>query len=103
MSDPDEPVVGMFSVAGVSEERIFFDFEDFYDRQEFLPNAHVDCEVLYPRAGTVAEREWIGEQLDIGFLKYFGFEMGSGYRFAKRGCIDCTVYGDNVAPDFWEE
>ena len=103
VSHPDEPVVGMFSVAGVSEERIFFNFEDFYNRDDFLPNAHVECEVLFPPTMTRPQREWIGEQLEVGSLKYFGFEMGGGYRFAKSGCLDCTKYGSNVAPDFWEE
>ncbi len=103
ISDPNEPVVGMFSVAGVSKERIFFNFEDFYDRDDFLPNAHVECEVLFPPTMTRPQREWIGEQLEVGSLKYFGFEMGGGYRFAKSGCLDCTKYGSNVAPEFWEE
>lgn len=103
VNDPDEPVIGMFSVSGVSSKRIFFSFEDYYTPGDFLPNAHVECEVLFPPAGTVAQREWIGEQLEMGSIKYFGFEMGSGYRFAKTGCIDCTVFGTNVAPEFWEE
>ena len=103
ISDPSEPVVGMFSVAGVSRERIFFNFEDFYSRDEFLPNAHVECEVLVPPALTVPQREWIGEQLEIGSIKYFGFEKGTGFRFAKAGCIDCTKYGSNIAPEFWKE
>ncbi|MHA6280052.1 DUF4249 domain-containing protein [Salinimicrobium sp. CAU 1759] len=103
VSDPDEPVVGMFSVAGLSQERIFFNFEDFYDRDDFMPNAHVECEVLFPPTMTRPQREWIGEQLEVGSLKYFGFEMGGGYRFAKSGCLDCTKYGSNVAPDFWVE
>ncbi|WP_324719609.1 DUF4249 domain-containing protein [Salinimicrobium sp. HB62] len=103
ISDPDEPVVGIFSVAGVSRKRIFFNFEDFYDRDDFIPNAHVECEVLFPPTLTRSQRESIGEQLKVGSLKYFGFEMGGGYRFAKAGCLDCTKYGSNIAPDFWEE
>ena len=106
VSDPGEPVVGMFNVASISLQRIFFNFEDFYDRQEFLPNTHVECEVLFPPTGTVAQRNVIGEQLRIGDIKYLGFEVAlpaNIYRFIKAGCVDCTLYGSNTAPEFWEE
>lgn len=103
VSDPGEPVVGIFSVAGISSERIFFDFEDIYGGVDFGIDAHVKCEVLYPPTGTAKEREAIGGQLENGSLKYLGFEMGVGYRFIKTGCVDCTVFGSNVAPEFWEE
>ncbi|MHA6280048.1 DUF4249 domain-containing protein [Salinimicrobium sp. CAU 1759] len=103
VSDPDQPVVGMFTVAGVSSERIFFDFEDFYGDLDFGIDEHVKCEVLFPPTSTVNERKAIGGQLENGSLKYLGFEMGVGYRFIKAGCVDCTIFGSNVAPDFWEE
>ncbi|WP_324719613.1 DUF4249 domain-containing protein [Salinimicrobium sp. HB62] len=103
VSDPGEPVVGIFTVARVSSERIFFDFEDFYGDLDFGIDAHVKCEVLYPPTSTVNDREAIGGQLENGSLKYLGFEMGVGYRFIKTGCVDCTVFGSNVPPDFWQE
>ncbi|MHA6280049.1 DUF4249 domain-containing protein [Salinimicrobium sp. CAU 1759] len=106
VNDPDEPVVGIFSVAGVSSKRIFFNFEDFYKRQEFIPSAHVECEVLLPPTATVAQRNALGEQLRIGDLKYLGYEKAlpaNIYRFIKAGCVDCTLYGSNTAPEFWEE
>lgn len=106
VSDPNEPVIGMFTVSGTSSKRIFFNFEDFYNRQEFIPNAHVECELLLPPTATVAQRNVLGEQLRIGDIKYLGFEVGDPaniYRFARAGCVDCNLFGTNTAPDFWEE
>ncbi|WP_324719612.1 DUF4249 domain-containing protein [Salinimicrobium sp. HB62] len=106
VNDPDEPVVGMFSVAGVSSRRIFLDFEDFYRREEFIPDSHVKCEVLTPPTATVAQRNILGEQLRIGDIKYLGYEVADPanvYRFVKAGCVDCTLYGSNTAPEFWKE
>lgn len=102
VNDPDEPVIGMFSVAGVNSRRIFFSFEDFYE-SDFGVDDHVECEVLLPPTSSRAELEAVGGQLANGSIKYFGFELGTGYRFAKAGCIDCTLFGPNSAPDFWEE
>ena len=104
VDDPDEPVVGMFNVAGISSERIFFDFEDLYGDLDFGIDEHVKCKVLYPPTATVEDREAIGGLLDNGSWKYLGFDMsGDGYRFIKAGCVDCTLFGSNIAPDFWEE
>lgn len=103
VSDPNKPVVGMFSPAGVSSKRIFFNFEDFYGGLDYGIDEHVQCKVLYPPTTTVEDREAIGGQLENGTIKYFGYEMGKGYRFAKAGCIDCTLFGSNRAPGFWEE
>ncbi|MGB7843400.1 MAG: DUF4249 domain-containing protein, partial [Salinimicrobium sp.] len=103
LSDPEEPVVGIFSVNAVKSKRIFFNFEDFYDRNVFTPDVHVECEAGFPPTATQEDRETIGESLAEGKLKYLGFDPTRGYRFVKAGCVDCTVYGTNVPPDFWVE
>ncbi|MCC8361382.1 DUF4249 domain-containing protein [Salinimicrobium sediminilitoris] len=103
-SDPDEAVVGVFSLAAVTVQRIFFDFEDFYNRNDFRPDAHVkECEAVFPPTGTAADREVLRESLATGRLKYLGFDVQKGYRFVRAACIDCTVFGTNVPPEFWEE
>lgn len=104
VSDPDEAVVGLFEVAAVSSERIFFDFEDFYDPNDFRPDAHVEeCEAVFPPTATPAEKATVMEALAMGRLKYLGFDIQRGHRFARAECVDCTVFGTNVPPDFWEE
>jgi hypothetical protein len=102
LTNPDEPVVGMFSVAGVSSERISFNFEDFYGNIDFGIDKHVKCEVLRPNLATLKEREVIAAQMEAGIIKYFGKDE-KGTRFAKAECIDCTLLGSNTPPDFWEE
>lgn len=104
VSNPGEAVVGFFEVSSVSSERIIFDFEDFYDRNDFRLDSHVDeCEAVFPPTGTQAEKELVIDALAMGRLKYLGFDIQRGHRFARAECVDCTVFGTNVPPDFWEE
>ncbi|WP_169578119.1 DUF4249 domain-containing protein [Salinimicrobium xinjiangense] len=103
-SDPNEKVIGFFSIADVSSQRIFFDFEDFYERSEVRPASHVTgCEISVPDLSTTGNKEALAQQLNVGNVKYFAYEFGVGYKFVKAGCIDCTVFGTNVVPDFWEK
>lgn len=105
VSDPDEKVIGFFSVAGVSSQRIFFDYEDFYQDDSHRPESHVSgCQVTIPFTATTRSREELAGHLSVGSVKYLGpGEMGVGYRIVKAGCVDCTVFGNNEAPDFWVE
>ncbi|WP_029037048.1 DUF4249 domain-containing protein [Salinimicrobium xinjiangense] len=102
-SDPDEKVIGFFSIADVSSQRIFFDFEDFYSTKEFIPDSHVSlCEVKVPDSSTDAEIQALRQQLESGSVKFIGMDVLK-YRFVRSHCVDCTLYGTNAVPDFWIE
>jgi hypothetical protein len=103
LSDPNEKVIGFFSVAEVNAQRLFFDFEEFYSRKEFIPDSHISlCEVLAPPINTEAEIRALKDQIERGSVKYIGMEVDQ-HLFVRARCVDCTFFGTNVPPDFWEE
>lgn len=107
INDPDEKVIGFFSVAGVSSQRIFLNFDDFFSKKEFLPNSHVSsCEVLVPETSTDAQIRALRNQLEMGSIKLTGWEQVPNsvvYYFVRARCVDCTYFGTNEVPDFWVE
>lgn len=101
VDDPEEKVIGFFSVAEVSSKRLFFDFEDFYNRKEFIPDSHINyCRVLSPPVSTKQEIESLRKQLEMGAIKFIGTEVEQNL-FVAAQCVDCTFFGTNVVPDFW--
>lgn len=107
VDDPDETVLGFFEVAGVSEQRAFFRFEDL-DRRFPLP------EVQYPCNGP-------DQLVAISTLDSLGYYVkGKGYgiisaeycytehcenefnaSLAPNYCTDCRFRGPSTKPDFW--
>jgi hypothetical protein len=103
-SDPDEKVIGFFSIADISSQRIFFNYEDFFPKNGPRPDSHVSgCEIIIPDTSTSEDIEELVNQLRMGSVKYFGYEFGVGNKVVKAGCVDCTIFGTNEAPHFWEE
>ncbi|NJW51586.1 DUF4249 domain-containing protein [Salinimicrobium oceani] len=105
VTQPDEPVIGFFSVASVATKRIFFDFLDFYSLSEGGATFVTNCPITRPDATTLKALIRAGE---VKFLEEANMqppdEEGAGdYRVVPLYCMDCTVYGTNVVPDFWEE
>lgn len=125
--DPEETVLGYFEIAAITNERLFFDYVDFYpDRQ--LPPYIINCELttapqliaFVPHVGpgfVVDESDVVSPLLDgiqAGLIAYHevnedyeppmgdGLVEGLGPFFVKAtGCIDCREFGSNVKPDFW--
>ena len=87
LEDPNEKVLGYFSVSALSSKRIYIDdfrgyFKDFY--------AKCPADTL-PATANVSSSVWIIDRLpDIVITD-------------KRECADCTVRGTNIKPDFWIE
>ena len=100
LDNPAEYVLGFFSVASVTERRAYFNYVDFYDPVE-QPKPHFtdSCPLEYPT-----------QLLEIQFLaqseqyRLYSYDPASGeYIFVNAACIDCTLLGTNVVPEFWEE
>lgn len=90
MEDENEEVLGYFTVAGVSEKRVFVDapFGKVVDSR---------CE-LDPNSLRIARRDRTMWPVNV----YTDIERGS-FSF-NNGCLDCRIRGGVIdVPDFWEE
>jgi hypothetical protein len=110
--------LGYFEVASVSEQRLFFDYRDFYPEEPLplyvnkcvpftAPLEHVSYCFRGPIGGDPCAQSLI-ERINIDLISYVdlneGGEMCSGpYLVVARECGDCTELGSNVVPSFWED
>lgn len=106
LNNPDENVLGFFSVSSVTQKRVYFNYRDFYDvnegpRPSFTPYCPRDRPFNF---STLVM--WINSN------NYSFFEdllpgpptnSPSRYVFVAAKCVDCTLVGSNVIPEFWEE
>lgn len=108
LEDPDEKVLGVFSVAAVDEERLFFSFEDFFSPDE-SPPLSLDCNISRPEIYPPPLDETLGEMLATGRVKYLGSSIKADkpnqgpYRVVEAECVDCTLRGTSEVPEFWIE
>jgi len=98
LDDPSENVLGFFSVSEVSSKRAFFSFTDFFDENDReRPHFIAPCEpVKHPLPLTI-------QFLREGSVKYYSHDPLEGNFVIRSPCVDCTLSGTNVVPDFWEE
>ena len=118
-----EDILGWVEAISVSEQRLFFDFEDVFPGEE-LPAYPFNCQLL-----SAPERilgcmngapiqiidgcppgvvEGVNENLYSYYAPYDAdlvpFSLCPGpYIFTSNICGDCRFLGDNVEPEFWIE
>ncbi|MCB7480432.1 DUF4249 domain-containing protein [Christiangramia sediminis] len=103
VEDSNEKVIGNFNLGKASSKRIFFNFKDFFNFSD-NPNAGRSCEVTRPERFLD-----IVAFISTNQMKFYGEadgippnEEGAGpYRLVRTICMDCTVLGTNVKPEFW--
>jgi len=97
INNPDEKVIGFFNISSVSEKRIYFNYEDFYDpgsiRPRFVPFA--GCEATSPSIATLIV------QIEQGTVRWSETTPGGAILVVPTRCVDCTVFGTNEKPEFW--
>jgi len=96
-NNPDEIVLGYFSVSAIAEKRIYID-EQFAG----MPYLYNNCP---------ADTIWGGSYVFIEGLNSYvwviddhTYDIGNPYRvitFSKE-CADCTTRGTSVKPSFWQ-
>ena len=104
----NEKVLGYFDVSSVSEERIFFNYDDLFPG-EALPDYVNPCMEIAPMLiSQGGARCVLSAMVDANQVSYLDLnedppaEQGP-YLVVPRECGDCTVLGANVTPEFWTE
>lgn len=113
-TNPEEDVVGFFQISTVSEDRIFFNYTDYF-LGERLPDYVSDCPLLAPplTSGGPPPTSPLIDGIERNLLKYYSeyvpqddiltVESPGPYLMVYAVCGDCTVLGSNIVPDFWQE
>lgn len=107
IADVDEPVLGYFEVASVSERRIFFNYDDFFPGETLPPYADPCTRVAPPlqdRETDCVLRPLIEAETFLYLRENSEPTPRIGpFIVVPRVCGDCTVLGTNELPEFWIE
>ena len=97
-------VLGFFEVASITEERIFFNRDEFFPTGQLPDFPFGPCEPELVFLNGPGGRSPLIEMLQTGFV-FFTFPQEfspSGNLIIVPGpCGDCTFFGTNIVPDFW--
>lgn len=91
INDPDQLVLGFFSVSALSSQRIFI--RDYFAGQK---NLYTGCP--YATVPISATIRYLGQIYWVIIMNYD--DMTKTYTDQLR-CADCTTRGTTVKPDFW--
>ncbi|CAM3806457.1 DUF4249 domain-containing protein [Flavobacterium cucumis] len=106
LQQPNEIVVGLFDIASISSERIFFNYEDIFPGTD-PPGFLFECETL-----TFNSRDFNTLNFNNGFYAMKSYinsnqliyyeNTGATYKLVKLICGNCTYFSSNVIPPFWQ-
>lgn len=102
--DPETPVIGFVSLGVIQQQRLFIEVQEVSPWTNDLRD-YFDCE-LDPdtvSASGFEERFSTGVKFPAMAVYPEGSSVPIGYRAALRRCVDCTLRGSNVKPDFWQD
>ncbi len=97
-ADPNEPVIGLFEVAGSSSRRLYIDNSEF-EPPLFVPSIPTFFNCPIDTLTTAAE---LREALDNGRAFVYYEILLNEFYIADPPCADCRFRGENTPPDFWE-
>lgn len=106
VQQPSEIVVGLFDVASISSERIFFNYEDIFP-DSYPPGFLYECETR-----SFNPEDFNPQNSNDGFFALKAYvrsnrllfyrESAGLYEMVKPLCGDCTTFSSNVIPPFWQ-
>ena len=98
--DPQKAVIGQVSLGVISQRRLFISVQEVSPWTNDL-SAYFDCELDADTVSSAGfeERFSTGAKFPAQAV-YVGSSI-IGYRSALRRCVDCTLRGTNVKPEFW--
>lgn len=100
ISNPDEPVIGYFSIGSTTSSRIFIPWQQLV-APSFYNTPYQDCESYSLMMQDVPN-------FSGPFLLTYGIPNPNGpgiigYYYGLTSCVDCRLSGGvNIEPDFWE-
>ncbi|EPA00593.1 hypothetical protein A33Q_0066 [Indibacter alkaliphilus LW1] len=98
----DENVIGFISMGRSSRKRIYIDQADVAPWRVEIPEyefCNLSMDTIPPELASSRFRT--GVEIPARIL--FDGPFFLGYRGASRECVDCTLRGSNVKPEFWED
>lgn len=95
-NNPEEPVIGYFSASTISEKRIFIRGGEL---PFFSTTPYVSCEMDTIMFSDLEEQRDVLLLIDE-FYSESGFLIG--YLMGTPFCVDCSIRGSTVRPDFWQ-
>ncbi|APA64548.1 hypothetical protein YQ22_09570 [Maribacter sp. 1_2014MBL_MicDiv] len=108
-----ENVYGYVEAVGVTEQRIFLNYEDFFPEETppYAFNCGFETAKLF-NSPTDPCPQGLLERIDIGTVTYYSDYVENlvpdanpicvgPFIFVPTICGDCTVLGSNIKPDFW--
>lgn len=111
-AEDNENAIGFFQVSTVSEQRLFFDYVDYFPGER-LPDFVSDCPFVSPPTLTEGGASPLLNAIEFGLVKFYedydtannplNFSEFGPYLMVPTICGDCTVLGSNEVPDFWVE
>lgn len=99
INNPNEPVLGLFQVSGVSEKRIFIEKSDF-DEYFFVESGFAWCRMEY---SDTTDSLTTDSLLRLAYIIIDTTFSGQINLTKDSACFDCTQSGTNIVPDFWED
>jgi hypothetical protein len=107
LSNPDKPVLGYFQASAVTSKRIFIDRAELITCNFYISSGFEYCETLFFADTLNTPRpEYISYVENYGWIIYYQ-EVSGPYLYTyltnSIACVDCSVSGTPVKPDFWIE
>lgn len=102
--DTEAAVIGFVSLGVIQQRRLFIGVQEVSPWTNYL-SAYYDCELDADTVSASGFEERFGTGVKFPAMAVFveGSSVPIGYRAALRRCVDCTLRGSNVKPDFWED
>lgn len=102
--NPDTPVIGQVGLGRVSQKRLFIDILEVYPWQPEVED-YFGCSL---GADTVLVADYdvqfrYGAKVPTYPIYNLDGLVPIGYLYSTERCVDCTLRGSNVAPEFWEK
>lgn len=95
LEEPEEKVLGYFSVSGRASKRIFIQ-NNFSGQRDYYSGC-IEAKVpRVPQPSGLNETVW-----EVTYDRYT--QEGMMNITSNKGCVDCTARGSAIIPEFWDE